>query len=136
MRSILELAKELFNIEQPLKYFLPYKCSQDHLELFFSSIRSRGGWNNNPNTLQLRWALRQLLFKNSFKSSASTNCCDFNVTESITAFQFTNQGMNENKENENNELFLTYAFHELEDHSSSYYIENVLYYISGFVTKK
>ena len=26
-------------------YLLTYKFSQDHLELFFSSVRRRGGWN-------------------------------------------------------------------------------------------
>lgn len=30
-------------------YVLTYKYSQDHLELLFSCIRSRGGNNNNPN---------------------------------------------------------------------------------------
>ncbi|KAL0967065.1 hypothetical protein UPYG_G00304160 [Umbra pygmaea] len=25
-----------------------YRFSQDHLELFFNSIRASGGWNNNP----------------------------------------------------------------------------------------
>ncbi|KAF4527784.1 hypothetical protein B566_EDAN015221 [Ephemera danica] len=31
-----------------LKYLLTYKMSQDHLEMFFGAIRSRGGWNNSP----------------------------------------------------------------------------------------
>jgi len=34
------------------EYFLTYKISQDHLELFFACIRSRGGLNNNPNVLR------------------------------------------------------------------------------------
>ncbi|KAF0706184.1 THAP-type domain-containing protein [Aphis craccivora] len=29
-------------------YMLSYKVSQDHIETFFSSIRQRGGFNNNP----------------------------------------------------------------------------------------
>lgn len=40
--------------EEPLKYFLTYKCSQDQLELYFSYIRRRDGWNNNPNVLQFK----------------------------------------------------------------------------------
>ncbi|GFN84890.1 THAP domain-containing protein 9 [Plakobranchus ocellatus] len=31
-----------------LKYLLPYKFSQDHLEIFFRKIRRRGEWNDNP----------------------------------------------------------------------------------------
>lgn len=74
-----ELAEDLFNLQHnPLKYFLPYKCSQDHVEIYFSCLRGRGGWNNNPNTSQLRWALRQLLFQNSVQGSVSANCMDFN----------------------------------------------------------
>lgn len=32
----------------PLEYLLTYKLSQDHVEFFFSAIRSQGGHNNNP----------------------------------------------------------------------------------------
>lgn len=34
-----------------LQYLLTYKLSQDYIETFFSGIRSRGGFNNNPNAL-------------------------------------------------------------------------------------
>lgn len=43
MKSAINLAKDLFSSDDPLKYFLAYKFSQDHLELYFSCIRSRGG---------------------------------------------------------------------------------------------
>lgn len=36
MESTLGLVRDLFSLnESPLQYFLPYKCSQDHLEFFF-----------------------------------------------------------------------------------------------------
>lgn len=44
-----------------LNYLLTYKLSQDHLELFFCSIRSRNGWNNNPSALQFMRAFKKLL---------------------------------------------------------------------------
>ncbi|CAK9291134.1 unnamed protein product, partial [Gordionus sp. m RMFG-2023] len=44
-----------------LRYVLTYKTSQDHLELFFSCLRSRGGFNNNPSAYQLRSAVRAVL---------------------------------------------------------------------------
>ena len=53
--GIMSLAQDLLLREdERFTYFLPYKCSQDHIETLFSMIRQRGGWNNNPNVLQVR----------------------------------------------------------------------------------
>jgi hypothetical protein len=41
-----------------LLYVPAYKVSLDHLELFFSSIRSAGGWNNNPTARQFTAAYK------------------------------------------------------------------------------
>ncbi|CAK9297670.1 unnamed protein product [Gordionus sp. m RMFG-2023] len=52
-KHILEMGKELLTGETPkMKFFLTYKTSQDHLELYFCSIRSRGGFNDNPSAYQ------------------------------------------------------------------------------------
>ena len=49
IKSVIEMTHEMFTvINQPFKYFLTYKFSQDHLELLFSCIRAKGCWNNNP----------------------------------------------------------------------------------------
>lgn len=37
------------------------KLSQDHLELFFGSIRAKGGFNNNPTARQFQAAYKRLL---------------------------------------------------------------------------
>ena len=42
--------------------------------ILFSCIRARGGWNNNPNCLQLKYTLRQMLLKNSITASRNANC--------------------------------------------------------------
>ena len=47
--------------------------------MFFSKIRSRNGWNNNPNPLQLKWALRALLLKNSIEAPKTANCVIENI---------------------------------------------------------
>jgi len=44
-----------------LPYLLTYKFSQDHLELFFSAIRARGGWCPNPTCTQFSSAYKRLL---------------------------------------------------------------------------
>ena len=56
--SVREIFQKYVVLEQaPLKYLLTYKLSQDHLELFFSAVRSkkrgRGG-NNNPTVFQFK----------------------------------------------------------------------------------
>jgi len=61
---------------EPVKYFLPYKTSQDYVEITFSCIRSVGGENNNPSALQFRWIIRKMLFRNSLSSSKNANCQD------------------------------------------------------------
>ena len=54
VKGVTALAQEvLMREENRFMYFLPYKCSQDHIETFFAMIRRRGGWNNNPNVLQV-----------------------------------------------------------------------------------
>ena len=59
IESIASIVKHLLTHKTfPYKYVLTYKFSQDHLELLFNEIRRRGGWNNNPNVLQFKYALR------------------------------------------------------------------------------
>lgn len=43
---------ENYVITGNLKFLCTYKLSQNHLEYFFSSIRARGGFNNNPSARQ------------------------------------------------------------------------------------
>lgn len=47
------IARRLLVREETFIFFLPYKCSQDHIEILFSLLRRRGGWNNNPNVVQV-----------------------------------------------------------------------------------
>jgi hypothetical protein len=49
MRSVSGILSELVTCSEPkLKYLLTYKLSQDHLETFFSTLRSIMGSNTNP----------------------------------------------------------------------------------------
>ncbi len=69
MCSVLSISQSLLQRdENPFKYILTYKFSQDHIELLFACIRGKGAFNNNPNTLQLKYALRNIL---SFESEMS-----------------------------------------------------------------
>ena len=76
-KSLRNIATDLFTQPHPYKFVLTYKFSQDHIELLFNKIRRRGGWNNNPNILQFKWALRRILTRNSISPSSIGNCTDF-----------------------------------------------------------
>ena len=76
--SLMSLSQELLTRDNnPLKYILTYKFSQDHLELLFSKIRLRGGHNNNPTVVQLKAALRSILLRNSIEPARTGNCTNF-----------------------------------------------------------
>lgn len=112
-------------------YMLTYKCSQDHLETFFSAVRGRNGFNNNPSCFQFEHAYKRLLVNNQITASCFGNCgildattilpLEFNTTDNIT------EGSSK----------------ELTDHdyiessvSLSSYVEDVVEYIAGFIVKK
>ena len=40
--------------DPPMQYLTTYKFSQGHHKPFFSSVRARGGYNNNPTVLQFK----------------------------------------------------------------------------------
>lgn len=51
-----------------------YKISQDHLELIFGTIRSFGGYNNNPTTRQFKSAFKKLIIHVEIKEEKTGNC--------------------------------------------------------------
>ncbi|EFN68497.1 hypothetical protein EAG_00073, partial [Camponotus floridanus] len=60
MKSLLSIYKECVDKDN-LSLIPVYKMSQDHLELFFGSIRSCGGYNNNPTCRQFISAYKKIL---------------------------------------------------------------------------
>jgi hypothetical protein len=56
-----------------MSYLATYRLSQDHIELTFNVIRSRGRWNNNPTCGQFRSAYRHLLLKHDVTPSSTGN---------------------------------------------------------------
>ena len=73
--SLLAMSQEIFDSSSQYcqKYLLTYKLSQDHLELYFSSVRRYGGWNNNPSAKQFSYAYRALLKHASVSAATSRN---------------------------------------------------------------
>lgn len=67
----------------PLDRFHTFQYSQDHLETFFSLMRSAQGANNNPTYQQFQAAYRSLLICSPHLSAEKTNCI-INSTEILT----------------------------------------------------
>ena len=125
--SVLEICHDvLFSADRPFKYVCTYKLSQDHLEMLFSRVRRRGGWNNNPNCLQFKWALRAILLKNRIVPSKNANVT---IEEPLNRLfghkipakvKHTNEKMQE--------------FAQLLREPSIYH-DNVLHYMAGYITR-
>ena len=80
IKAFLQLHKDLvLGTDAPLRYLLGYKLSQDHLELFFSAVRTRGGNNNNPTVRQFKTAYKRLLMRHQIKNKTG-NCIPMDDT--------------------------------------------------------
>ncbi len=143
IKSTIEMATTMFTQEvNPFKYLLTYKYSQDHIELLFSCIRARGGWNNNPNCLQLKYTLRRMLLKNSITASRNANCQILDQ-HSVVPVLHTRKHCSPLKEKpttvgndheDNSEVHTTMEHLEAADHSE--FTMYVLHYICGFIVLK
>lgn len=125
-----------------IDFLLTYKTSQDHLEMFFSLIRTRGGFNNNPTASQFEAAYKRLIVHTELSQIATnsgTNCASQDST-SILHVSSTNKA---NNICNNDDIF---SFAEIENDSELFnkfdnlyndkYINDVIEYIAGVVTKK
>ena len=138
----------------PFKYLLNYKFSQDHIELLFSCIRARGGWNNNPNCLQFKYALRKMLMRNAITASKNANCVDFTGCNNITPLfhvrkhkavepaknKKENQDEPAKNEKENQDESTSNKINAMCEHldqsGHSEFTSNVLFYIAGYIVSK
>lgn len=125
--SVLGLCDKLLQSGQ-LSYLCTYRLSQDHLEMFFSRVRRRSGWNNNPNTLQFRWALRAIFLKNGVKPSPNANAVQATDQPENLLFRRvpTKAAIQLDKDMEKYLQLLS---------SRSEYHDHVLNYIAGYITR-
>ena len=141
IKSVISIAKGMFSRPiNPPSYILTYRFSQDHIEVLFSCIRAKHGWNNNPNTIQFRSALRNMLFNHSIKASLKANCVQYELAAQTPIFnlQWSKHAspskdidtLSNTNENENYILDLDLP------NCLTPYKDNVLYYISGFICRK
>ena len=140
-KSIVSLSQELLTLpENPFKYVLSYKFSQDHLELLFACIRGRNGFNNNPDVLQLKSSLKKILVRNSIVGSRHANCLMFEEESngSIFSLKWSKRAspIQGNEIEMSNEISLQDISIFYEQHIFSHFKDSVLGYISGFIARK
>ena len=128
-KSVLAISKHLLYRENnPFQYVLTYRFSQDSLEMFFSKIRGRFGWKNNPNVLEFKYAIRALLLKNNIDAPGTVNCIDIGED----SIQSSNDVFQESAENSS--AVDPAVYHLLK--SSTDWKYDALFYIGGFIAKK
>lgn len=66
--------KYLFKKTELLQFIPVYKLNQDHLELFFGSISSLGGHNDNLSCLWFRTAYKKFLIRAEIREGGIVNC--------------------------------------------------------------
>ena len=131
-KSILAISKDLLSrVMNAYQYVLTYRFSQDALEMFFSKIRGRFEWNNNPNVLQLKYAIRALLLKNKIDAPNTANCIN---TEETSTESTADDVFAYDQSAGNNQMPDPVVCHLLKTSTNLNY--DAIYYISGYIAKK
>lgn len=150
MKNVLLIYEEIVAQEKLLIYFPAYKISQDHLELFFSSIRSRGGWNNNPSCRQFTASYKRLIVRAEIREGGLGNCIPLeDIPILVGSSRSENPEANINKSlshslvteehsEENHSLESTWKDHQyiMNPKIINQYSTEVIIYIAGFVTRQ
>lgn len=149
IESIILIYSE-YVLTKKLDYILCYKMCQDHLEVFFSAIRSKNGHNNNPSAVAFKAAFKRLLMHATMKN-ISGNCVELGqpisilYTSSIIPKYIAHIDVTFNElQEETEELDVTDKEGFIEqDHCYSKvygnltrYVRDVVSYIAGFVVKQ
>uniref|UniRef100_A0A2S2P4E2 THAP domain-containing protein 9 n=1 Tax=Schizaphis graminum TaxID=13262 RepID=A0A2S2P4E2_SCHGA len=125
-----------------MSYILGYKLSQDHLEVFFSAMRSRGGYNNNPNSVQFKTAYKRLLVRHEIKSSEYGNCSVLDTCSILfvgTAMRKDADAICDvNTDNNENLALFDEVDHDYYKHLPALeeYVVDIVKYTSGFIVFK
>lgn len=128
--------------EMPLLIFLPtYKLSQDHLEVFFSCLRSRGGFNNNLTARQLEASYRRLIVHAEIKGSDNVNNIALDATSilhvSSSNIKVTDTGESMREYDDFAKFTeITELYHPSDMWHLTTYIEDIVGYIAGFVVHR
>lgn len=140
LKNSINLFKYLY-AKGDIEYLITYKLSQDHIEITFSAISGRGGYNDNPTCRQFQAAYKRILVHNQLTGSNFGNCSILDGTQILPA----STKLSSRKSNDEN---VDLSFDQVPnrtfiDHDYfkniieiNTYIEDVSQYIGGFVARK
>lgn len=144
IKSLIYLCQKLILPEaQLLKYLPTYKMRQDHIELFFSSIRFHGRSNNNSTARQFKRAYKKILVTSVLRKNDNGNCIPLS---DITILNVPSYRKPEdiNLSTPGQKLITENDFQEsLDDHqyifdagSLSECSQQIIHFVAGFVSRK
>ncbi|KYN15587.1 THAP domain-containing protein 9 [Trachymyrmex cornetzi] len=144
LQSVLGLSKILLS-DDNFQYLLTYKLSQDHLETFFSAVRSRGGFNNNPNAKQFMSAYKRLLVHAEVDISKSANnivldeTVVLNVSSAILVPHKDINNVMQDDTDEHDIYSIDKSDHDYSLYHNEWlhsdYVQDVVTYIAGFIAR-
>ena len=139
MTSLVSLSEELFEKYDDVFYFAPFRVCQDHLEHFFGNIRQHGYWSNNPTALHFIYSYRALV-SHRFRLEGITY--NRNIQDTTILEQYDDANSTENmapeetgKNDDEKEMEFEDLCNRLLRYEVSEYKENVLYYMSGWISR-
>jgi len=153
LRSISHILNQADMFEDGhLEYLLTYKLSQDHLEMFFSAVRARGGFSNNPTAAQFEAAYKRLIIHTEIMTcSEGANCMNIDLTPILSIgstkkkqkpSSFIDIICYENGENDVDDNFddikndLKNVLNNFDVDKIDMCVTDIVEYIAGFVVKK
>ncbi|XP_037082159.1 uncharacterized protein LOC119102811 [Pollicipes pollicipes] len=131
--TVMDISEAL--LEEGFVYVLPYKVSQDHLELLFGRIRRMGGFNNNPNVAQLQHAMRRLIL-HSFISPSATGSCTSRDEGDDGLLQIRRPKRQRPTLSESDPMPAVVQHLLTTEDTGSGFVDNCVGYISGYVCRK
>lgn len=134
-QSTLDLAMELLS-RHDYRYLLTYKYSQDHVEMFFSKIRQRNGWNNNPTSEQFRSALKSLMLSSTVSPSRHGNAVPLDDTVELVLSPTTDKAETANTLQIDAELMNADSDLHSTLMTDTDWRQSCLFYTAGFVAKR
>lgn len=133
--------KELISNENcPITYLPLHKISQDHIELFFASIRSHGGSNDNPTPRLFEAIYKKNLIHTELLQTSTGNCIPLenisilNCSSGVVRINLTTQTLNDEMIVLNDDESPDEFDNRMEAIELSQFSESVIEYIAGFVS--
>lgn len=142
LRNVIDLYNDLL-IAGEIQFLCTYKISQDHLEMFFGKMRSRGGYNDNPNVIQFQSAYKKnvictelklrekgILYESSILNVSSTESIA-TINDNTPSYDTHNMTLT-NMSEENVYLLMQDVITSPLDE----YTRHIVIYIAGFVSRR